>query len=578
MTSSTTDRRLGLSGNAAIKTPCYAATTTAITLSGEQSIDGVTTSSSRVLVKNQASGADNGIYVSNTGAWTRDLDFDGAYDARSGTLIFVTNGSANGAGLFQLSTADPITIGTTSLTFTKIATLAGGAVTQTNVQNGQFIECTVAGTNTITATTVGTVISALGHGQYVFFTPANTNTAAATFARDGTAATSIFYNGAALIGGELQATIPALLFYDGTQYQLINSAIGSTNFPVRGTVTAAATLNLNTVAPYSQVTGTTGVTAVTLGNGRVRYLNFAGSVTFTAGASLILNNGGANVTTAAGDNATVFGESGGVVRMFFHRASGNTVSGSSLVPRSYIAGLTMSTAGSSATMTIAAGSASDSTNSTTMTLSSAISKTTSAWAVGTANGGLDTGAIATSTWYHFYQIMRTDTNVVDVVFSLSASAPTLPTNYSLYRRIGAGKTDGSSQWTAFTQTGDDFLWSTSVLDVNATNPGTSAVSRTLTVPTGVIVTAKVRAFVSDAGISSIHLLSPLTESDAAPSTSAIPLAQLIANDASGRSDFAEASVVTNTSAQIRSRASASGASTVIRITTVGWTDRRGRDS
>jgi hypothetical protein len=95
-----------------------------------------------------------------------------------------------------------------------------------------------------------------------------------------------------------------------------------------------------------------------------------------------------------------------------------------IVLRSYLAGLTMSTAGGSATMTIAAGQAADSTNVAVMNLAASLAKTTSAWAVGAANGCLDTGAIANTTWYHFYQIMRSDTGVVDVLCSTSARTAT----------------------------------------------------------------------------------------------------------------------------------------------------------
>jgi hypothetical protein len=70
------------------------------------------------------------------------------------------------------------------------------------------------------------------------------------------------------------------------------------------------------------------------------------------------------------------------------------------VLRGQLWGLTLSTAGASATFSVAAGEAADSTSVDLMVLPSSISKTTSAWAVGTGNGGLDTGAIAASTWYH----------------------------------------------------------------------------------------------------------------------------------------------------------------------------------
>ncbi len=579
MASSTTDRRLGLTGATAFKTPCKAATTAAITLSGEQTVDSVAVvTGDRVLVKNQSTASTNGIYVVDTGSWTRDLDFDGTNDFRCGTLVFVTNGSTNGAGLFQLTSADPLTIDSSSLSFTKIATLSASSVTQVNVQNGQFFEVgSIAGTNTITGTTVGTAPSANGHGQFIFFVPANTNTGAATFNRDSLGALNIFYNGAALIGGELVQNIPALLFEDGTQYQLIATASSDTNYRTMGSVTAAATLNLDTAKPYSQVTGTTGVTAVTLGNGRVRFLEFAGSVQFTASASLILNNGGSNVTTAAGDTAIAFGESGGVVRIVFTRASGNTVSGSSLVVRSQLAGLTMSTAGSSATLTVAAGQATDSTNVQSMSLGSSMAKTTSAWSSGTGNGGLDTGAIGTSTWYHWYLIYRPDTGVADIIFSLSASTPTLPANYTYYRRIGAAKTNGSSQWILFKQYGDEFYWDVPLQDINASNPGTSAVLRTLTVPTGlnlpVIINANVRMGTS----TTIHVL--ITNPDETDSTPSSSLYTIRVNSGSGAiTGNSSNRFITNTSAQIRSRFDTSSTNDEIGILTYGWVDRRGRDS
>lgn len=52
------------------------ATTGDITLSGEQTIDGVLTSTSRVLVWQQSDPTENGIYVSAAGAWSRAADSD----------------------------------------------------------------------------------------------------------------------------------------------------------------------------------------------------------------------------------------------------------------------------------------------------------------------------------------------------------------------------------------------------------------------------------------------------------------------------------------------------------------------
>ena len=117
-----TDRTTGLVGNSGIKVPVRAATTANITLSGEQTIDGVAcVTGDRVLVMNQTDGTENGIYVVDTGVWTRAPDFNGSYDIVSGTMVRVNEGSTNGTGIFIVSTADPITIGTTSLSFGRLA-------------------------------------------------------------------------------------------------------------------------------------------------------------------------------------------------------------------------------------------------------------------------------------------------------------------------------------------------------------------------------------------------------------------------------------------------------------------------
>src|SRR3989304_2168626 len=113
-----TDRTLGLLGNVGIKVPVRVATTAAITLSGLQTIDGITlVADDRVLVKTQASAVDNGIYVADTGTWERAKDFDGTYDAIRGTLIVVNQGTINAGLVYRVTTADPFVIGTDALDF-----------------------------------------------------------------------------------------------------------------------------------------------------------------------------------------------------------------------------------------------------------------------------------------------------------------------------------------------------------------------------------------------------------------------------------------------------------------------------
>lgn len=241
--------------------------------------------------------------------------------------------------------------------------------------------------------------------------------------------------------------------------------------------------------------------------------------------------------------------------------------------RSFLAGLGMSTAGSSATMTVAAGTAADSTNVAMMTLASAMAKTTSAWAAGTGNGGLDTGTIANSTWYHFYQIAKAD-GTTDVLFSTSVSSPTMPSGYVYKRRIGSGRTNGSAQWVKFVQDGDTFQWDVPVADVNTSSTAANRTLYTLSVPTGLRVQANV-SVAHFSSVTSTHatLLTDPSTADTAPSLSAFTIAG--SNQTSGATHGGMASVYTDTSARIGAR---SMFINTLNINTHGWIDRRGRDA
>ena len=119
------DRTTGLVGYSGVKVPVLAATTAAITLSGEQTIDGVAVvTNDRVLVKDQVSAVDNGIYVADTGAWSRSADADGIYDFVFGSLIPVAAGTVSGRAVYQLTTTGTITPGTSSLAFTAMGLLS----------------------------------------------------------------------------------------------------------------------------------------------------------------------------------------------------------------------------------------------------------------------------------------------------------------------------------------------------------------------------------------------------------------------------------------------------------------------
>lgn len=118
MPSTSTDRLNGLTTSVAVKAPCRTVSTSNITLSGLQTFNGVTqVEGDRHLATGQTTGSENGIYVASTGSWTRAKDFDGNRDVVQGTMVPVVNGSG-GANLYEVTTSNPIVIGTTSIAFT----------------------------------------------------------------------------------------------------------------------------------------------------------------------------------------------------------------------------------------------------------------------------------------------------------------------------------------------------------------------------------------------------------------------------------------------------------------------------
>jgi hypothetical protein len=114
------DRRYGVNGNLAFKAPVRLATTANITLSGLQSIDGVTTAADdRVLVKNQTTASENGIYDASSSSWTRSVDANGNRDLVEGTSVFITDGSTLAGTYWYITTANPITVGTSSISWSR---------------------------------------------------------------------------------------------------------------------------------------------------------------------------------------------------------------------------------------------------------------------------------------------------------------------------------------------------------------------------------------------------------------------------------------------------------------------------
>jgi hypothetical protein len=190
-----------------VKASVRAATTAGITLSGEQTIDGVSVvAGDRVLVKNQGTGSENGIYVASASGWSRADDANISAEVTAGMFTFVAEGTVNADSGWVLTTNDAITLGTTALAFAQFSgagqITAGAGLTKNGntldavgtadriTVNADSIDIasTYAGQNTIT--TVGTITTGTWNGTAIAIANGGTGATTAAGARTNLGATT----------------------------------------------------------------------------------------------------------------------------------------------------------------------------------------------------------------------------------------------------------------------------------------------------------------------------------------------------------------------------------------------------
>jgi hypothetical protein len=124
-----------------VKQSVRVATTGNITLSGTQTIDGVAViAGDRVLVKDQSTASQNGIYEVAAGSWSRTSDADSDAEVTAGLFTFVSEGTANADSGWVLTTNDAITLGTTSLVFAQFSGAGQIAAGAGLTKNGNTID------------------------------------------------------------------------------------------------------------------------------------------------------------------------------------------------------------------------------------------------------------------------------------------------------------------------------------------------------------------------------------------------------------------------------------------------------
>jgi hypothetical protein len=163
------------------KASARVATTENITLSGLQTIDGIALSQDdRVLVKNQTTASQNGIYNASSVGWTRTSDASDSSQVTSGMSLNIEEGTVNGGTSWKLTTINPITIDTTGLVFSPFG---GGA---TPVGSNGDIQIKGAGSNLAYESTVGYGFNYSITNHSLTIGPAGTNLANNPLSVNGT--------------------------------------------------------------------------------------------------------------------------------------------------------------------------------------------------------------------------------------------------------------------------------------------------------------------------------------------------------------------------------------------------------
>lgn len=285
----------GAGETVAYKAPCRLATTGNITLSGLQTVNGVTTAAGdRVLVRAQTDQKQNGIYIAAAGAWLRSRDFDSNRDITKGTRVTVTDGSTLAGREYQVTSALPIALGTDNITFAEtLSSNAGGsaaaaaasasaaATSATNAGNsataaaGSASTASTAATNAgNSATTASTAATNAGNSATAAGNSASAASTSATNASNSASAASIFATNAANSASAAAAsassidtaTLLSRANHTGTQLAAtisdFASAVGALLSSAIGSTVQAYSAILTTIAGLTPSSG-----GVMVGNG-----------------------------------------------------------------------------------------------------------------------------------------------------------------------------------------------------------------------------------------------------------------------------------------------------------------------
>ena len=256
------------------KAPAVVATTADITLTGEQTIDGVAVvTGDRVLVRAQAAAVDNGIWIVSSGYWSRAVDLDAPQESRAATL-FIEQGTSH-ANTAWTQTSEVVAVGTTPMVFVQFA--GAGAYT------------------------AGTGLSLVGNA-FSITTPVSTSLGGTGLTTTGTTGQIL---GVGASGLEYKTVSAA----DGSGVSVTNSA-GSIALANTGVLSnaAGAGISIDVATGHTTITNT-GVLSVTTSGAGVS-ANTAAGVTTIANTGVTSAIGGTGVAVDVSTGAVTFSNTG----------------------------------------------------------------------------------------------------------------------------------------------------------------------------------------------------------------------------------------------------------------------------
>ena len=301
-----------------------------VTLTGgaPNSVDGVNlTLNDRILVTGQSTGSQNGIYYVTTlgsganGTWARSTDTNATGELLSGTIVMVTEGVVYKDTQWKLITDDPITIGSTALTF---------------VQNYSTNSISAGTSNVVVNSNANVTVSSAGTANVLIVTSTGSNVAGYITATGNITGGNIRSTTGCVYGIELYST-----FSSGDEGGQLNLALAATNTTLVGGVTVD--MNQNRLRFFE-----------TGGTNRGAYIDLTAAAT-GVGTNLLAGGGGG---TPGGSNTQIqfndAGTFGGTAGLTFNKTTNAVATTGTFTATGNISGGNLSGTGITGTLLTAA--------------------------------------------------------------------------------------------------------------------------------------------------------------------------------------------------------------------------------